>query len=246
VGGAETIPGAGASGAGPEAASGPGCAPESATGPRTARELPAGDFSAWLARMRDALRTGAGMDVPCADCCACCSTAHFVHVAPDEVDTLAHVPRELQFPAPSLPAGHVVLPYDERGRCPMLTGDGTCSIYEHRPRTCRVYDCRLFAAAGVDADRDEISVQSCRWRFTYPASEDGEEHEAVRAAARFLRDHAAAFPPGFAPDAPRLCILAVEVCHLFLGRSRRDRGEAQPPDAELVTAIEQVHRRLAP
>ena len=215
-------------------------------GPAGDRDLPAGDFSAWLAHLREALRSGAGTDVPCGDCCACCTTAHFVHVGPDERDALALIPRELQFPAPGLPAGHVVLPYDERGRCPMLADDGTCGIYDHRPRTCRVYDCRAYAAADVDADREAITVQSRRWRFTYPASEDGEEHEAVRAAARFLRDHAAAFPDDPAPDAPRLAVLAVEVCHLFLGRERLARGESRPPDAELVAAIEQVRRSLAP
>jgi len=190
------------------------------------------------------VRSGAGTDVPCGDCCACCTTAHFVHVAPDERDVLGLVPRELQFPAPGLPAGHVVLPFDERGRCPQLAEDGRCTVYEHRPRTCRVYDCRVFAAAGMDADRDEITAQSRRWRFAYPASQDREEHEAVRAAARFLRRHAAALPADLAPDAPRLAVLAVEVSHLFLGRERLDRGEAQPPDAELIEAIGQVHRRL--
>jgi uncharacterized protein len=214
--------------------------------PAGVRDLPAGDFSAWLAHMRGALRSGAGMDVPCADCCACCTTAHFVHVGPDEHEVLALVPPELRFPAPGLPAGHVVLPYDERGRCPMLGDDGTCTIYEHRPRTCRVYDCRLFAAAGVDADREEITARSSRWRFTYPASEDGEEHEAVRAASRFLEEHPDLFPDDPEPDAPRLCVLAVEACHLFLARSRLSRGEAQPPDAELVVAIEQARRRLWP
>ncbi len=68
----------------------------------------------------------------------------------------------------------------------------------------------------------------------------------MRAAARFLRDHAAAFPADPAPDAPRLAVLAVEVCHLFLGRERLGRGEARPPDAELVAAIEQVRRSLWP
>ncbi len=128
-----------------------------AAGAGPGRDLPAGDFSAWLAHMREALRSGAGTDVPCGDCCACCSTAHFVHVGPDERDVLALVPPELQFPAPGLPAGHVVLPYDERGRCPMLAEDGICTIYDHRPRTCRVYDCRVFAAAGVDADTEAIT-----------------------------------------------------------------------------------------
>ena len=215
--------------------------PGTASGP----DLPAGDFSAWLARMRAALRTRSDTDVPCGSCCACCSTSHFVHVAPDERDVLALVPRELRFPAPGLPAGHVVLPYDERGRCPLLAADGRCSIYEHRPRTCRVYDCRVFAAAGIEADRDAIRAQVRRWRFAYPAAQDREEHRAVRAAARFVRDHAAAFAPGFVPDAPRLAVLAVEVSHLFAG-GRPAGGEAEPPDANLVTAIERVQRRLAP
>ncbi len=224
----------------------PGLPPDPASVAGGARELPAGDFSAWLARMRDALRTGADMDVPCGDCRACCTTAHFVHVGPDERDVLTLVPRELRFPAPGLPSGHVVLPYDERGRCPMLEQDGTCGIYEHRPRTCRVYDCRVFAAAGVDADREAITAQSRRWRFTSPTSEDGEEREAVRAAARFLHDHAAAFPPGVVPDAPRLAVLAVAVCHLFLDRGLLSRSEARPLDAELIGAIARVHRGLMP
>jgi uncharacterized protein len=220
--------------------------PDRGNGDLAAGDLPAGDFSAWLARLRGALRAQGDTDVPCGACCACCSTSHFVHIAPDERDALAFVPRELQFPAPGLPAGHVVLPYDERGRCPMLTDDGACSIYEHRPRTCRVYDCRVFAAAGVDADRDDITAQARRWRFAYPASEDADEHEAVLAAARFLSVHAAAFAPDVVPDAPRLAVLAVEVCHLFFDRERRDGGAARLPDVELVAAIEQVHRRLTP
>jgi Fe-S-cluster containining protein len=196
--------------------------------------------------MRAGLHEQAATDVPCGSCCACCSTSHFVHVAADERDVLALIPRELRFPAPGLPSGHVVLPYDERGRCPMLAADGRCSVYEHRPRTCRVYDCRVFAAAGIDADRDAITAQARRWRFTYPAEQDREEHHAVRAAARFVRDHAAAFAPGFAADAPRLAVLAVEVSQLFLARGRATDGEAVPPDAALIAAIERAARRLVP
>ena len=62
-----------------------------------------------------------------------------------------------------------VLGYDERGHCPMLV-DGACSIYEHRPRTCRTYDCRVFPAAGVepDADKAPSPTRARRWRFTDP------------------------------------------------------------------------------
>ena len=109
----------------------------------------AGDFSAWLDEMLGALRGERAADVPCAGCTACCTSSQFVHIEPDETDTLAHIPPELLFPAPLAPRGHVVLGYDERGHCPMLVDD-QCSIYEHRPRTCRTYDCRVFPAAGIE------------------------------------------------------------------------------------------------
>jgi Fe-S-cluster containining protein len=148
--------------------------------------LGAGTFTAWLESMRGALEGVRDADVPCDGCTACCRSSQFVHIAPDETDALAHVPRELQFPAPGLPKGHVVLGYDDRGHCPMLVDD-RCSIYEHRPRACRTYDCRVFAAADVEPDGErqvEIAARVRRWRFEEPADADRAAHEAVRAAAR--------------------------------------------------------------
>jgi hypothetical protein len=183
----------------------------------SAGDLPAGDFRAWLERMRAALRHDADADVPCGDCCACCSTSHFVHIGPDETDTLAEVPDAQLFPAPGLPPGHVVLPYDERGRCPMLDEGGRCTIYAHRPLTCRTYDCRVFAAAGIDADRDEITARARRWCFACPAPEDAELQVAVAIAARWICGHAAAFPGGAVPEDPsQLAVVAVRVAHVFL------------------------------
>ena len=194
-------------------------------------DLPAGAFGAWLEQMKSALRHEADADVACGDCSACCSTSHFVHVGPDERDALAHIPRELLFAAPGMPAGHLVLGYDDRGRCPLLDDGGRCTVYEHRPLTCRTYDCRVFAAAGIDADREEITRRARRWRFDSPAPRDRDEHAAVRAAARFVRDNAAAFPGGAVPDDPaQLAVLAVKVAGVFLpggpagaGRGRRHR-----------------------
>jgi uncharacterized protein len=136
----------------------------------------AGRFSEWL----DELQGGNEMAVPCGACMACCTSSQFVHIAPDEVDTLAHVPVELRFPAPGLPKGHLVLGYDERGHCPMLV-DGACSIYEHRPRACRTYDCRVFAATGVapDASQPDITERVQQWRFTV---DDEARWNMVRAA----------------------------------------------------------------
>lgn len=34
-----------------------------------------------------------------------------------------------------------VLPYNEHGVCHYLTEDNRCRIHEHRPQTCRAFDC---------------------------------------------------------------------------------------------------------
>ena len=179
--------------------------------------LDAGAFGAWIAAMRLALAGKADAGVPCGDCCACCSTSHFVHIGPEERETLARVPRELLFPAPGMPAGHVLLPYDGHGNCPLLDGRGRCTIYAHRPLTCRTYDCRVFAAAGVEADRELITRRVRQWRFSCPGPADAERLAAVRAAAGWVRKHADAFPGREVPDGPAdLAVLAVRVADVFL------------------------------
>ncbi len=176
-------------------------------------ELPAGDFSSWLNHVHGAIRGDNDARVPCDGCTACCTASQFVHIGPEEADTLAHIPAELLFPAPRSPRGHVVLGYDEQGHCPMLV-DGACSIYDHRPRTCRSYDCRVFAAAGVeptDADKARIGDRARRWRFSYPTAADRALHDTVRAAAQFVRDRPDALPPEQRPaNETQLAVLAVE------------------------------------
>ena len=190
------------------------------------RALPAGEFSAWIREMRAALGGSGDSATPCGDCRACCSTSHFVHVEPDEVETLSVVPRELTFPAPGAPAGRLVLPYDARGRCPLLDDCGRCRIYDRRPRTCRVYDCRVFAAAGIPADREPIVRQAARWEFAYADERARAEHAAVRAAARFVRDNAGLFPGGAVPEDPaQLAVLAVKAAGVFVAGG----GEAGHP-----------------
>ncbi len=155
--------------------------------------LDAGDFGTWFAELREALDDQHDMHVPCDDCRACCESSQFVHVAPDETETLAHIPAALLFPAPGAPPGHRLMGYDEHGRCPMLTSEG-CSIYDHRPRTCRTYDCRVFAAAEIVPDGDAaagIATRVRRWRFTVTDVQDAAHLEAVRATARRLDDEAA-------------------------------------------------------
>lgn len=209
-----------------------------------APDLRAGELSRWLDGMQAALRGGAESDVPCAGCTACCRSSQFVHIGPDETETLAHIPASLRFPAPLMPAGHVLLGYDSQGRCPMLTGDG-CSIYEHRPRTCRTYDCRVFAATGVeldDAGKELIAQQVRRWRFDLVSDADHRAQEAVRAAVGFIREHAEQLPDGFAPtSSTQLAVLAIEIAEAFLQHDAgSDRAAVVTPDSasvrELLTA----------
>ena len=186
-----------------------------------AGDLAAGDFSAWVTGMQAALRGEQSSDVPCNGCTACCRSSQFVHIAPDETDTLAHIPAELLFPAPLRPPGHVVLGYDERGHCPMLVDD-QCSIYEHRPQTCRTYDCRVFPAAAVeieDAAKALLAQQARRWRFSYPFPDDRRRHDAVRAAAAYLREQGDELPADVVPtNDTQLAVLAVEIHDAFVQR----------------------------
>ena len=206
-------------------------------------DLPAGGFSAWLRRTRIALVDESGADVPCRECIACCTTSHFVHVRPDETDALAHIPRELLFAAPGLPRGNVLLGYDKDGRCPMVTSDG-CSIYEHRPLTCRNYDCRVFAAAGIAADQQAITQRVRRWKFAYPAQDDRERHASVRAAAAFLQAHAGSFPAAAAlRDPMHVAILAVKVSDVFAGVDAPG-ASGVASDAQIVKAVLEAGERF--
>jgi Fe-S-cluster containining protein len=204
--------------------------------------LDAGAFTAWLAGMEGALRGERSSDVPCGGCTACCSSHQFVLIEPDEAETLAHVPAPLLFPAPGRPEGHVLLGYDERGRCPMLGDDG-CSIYAHRPRACRTYDCRVLAAAGVDVEEDQplVARRARRWRFSHPTEVDRIEHEAVRAAAAFLASRPEVFSEGRAAHGSDLAALAVDAHDAFITAESGSAGRVvSDPEPKTV----RVHLRL--
>ncbi len=165
---------------------------------------PGGSLASWTDAFRDVLAgtSKTGMDVPCGDCNACCRSGYFIHIEPDETAALATIPDVLLFPAPSRPAGHRVMGYDEQGRCPMLL-EGRCSIYDTRPRTCRSYDCRMFAAAAVSPGDDKplVAARAQRWQFACNSSEDAQMQQALRDAAMLLAKHPEA-APGNLPDNP--------------------------------------------
>jgi Fe-S-cluster containining protein len=203
-------------------------------------QIAAGPFGKWLNEARATLRGDAGSNVPCGDCVGCCVSSYFIPVRPHDTAAIARIPPELLVRAPS--AGHALLGYREDGTCPMLHA-GKCSIYAARPQTCRDYDCRIFAAAGIDAggeDKRVINQRVRAWRFAYPTDAERQAHEAIRAAAAFIRDKKASFPGGRAPTAPTgIAVLALKVYAVFL-----DPRLATLRDEEIAGAIVAASREF--
>jgi Fe-S-cluster containining protein len=212
------------------------------------QSLPAGDFSTWLRSIRSALVKESGVDVDCGECKACCTSSYFIHIRPEEAQTLTKINKKLLFAAPGLPKGNVLLGYYENGHCPMQK-DSRCTIYEHRPITCRNYDCRIFAAAGIaagDEDKALITQQTERWRFDYPTKLDHDQHMAVQAAVRFLREHGECFPAGAVPSNPsQLAIFAIKVYDVFLKyKDEYDETGREAPDFEIAEAVMEAMKKF--
>lgn len=186
----------------------------------------AGPFADWLERFRASLRGTAGMDVPCGDCVGCCVSGYAVWLRPEDSRALARIPVKWLSTPPGLPEGTRLMQAAEDGSCPMLCG-GKCSIYADRPQTCVDYDCRVFAAAGIEAggdDRSAINRRVRAWRFEYRSEDERATHAAVRAGAKFIRDHADSFPGRVPTAASGIAVLAVKTYEVFLDPevTRRD------------------------
>lgn len=171
------------------------------------------------------MRSGNGAaDVPCGECRGCCRSSIFIHIKPEETETIRRVPRALLFPAPGLPKGHMLMGYSGKGECPMLVNN-QCSIYEDRPQTCRDYDCRIFPATGIAVDRQaqpEIAKRVREWAFTYESENAREEHRTLQLAAAFLANNRDLFPKGTVPDYPvQVAALAVEIHRLITDLTAR-------------------------
>lgn len=192
------------------------------------RSVAAGAFSSWLEQVRASLLNDEGADVPCGDCVGCCVSSYFIPVRPQDRQALEVIPKALLVTAPGAPQGHRMMGYLPDGLCPMLHA-GKCSIYHARPQTCRDYDCRIFAAAGIDAggaDKFIINERVHAWQFDYPDAADRRAHDAVLAAATFIKDHRSSFPGGRAPTAPTgIAVLAIKVYDVFLDAHNDARSE---------------------
>jgi Fe-S-cluster containining protein len=199
------------------------------------RHVAAGPFGPWLTRFRASLRGTGGNDVPCGECTGCCISGYSVQLRPEDTRALARIPANLLVTAPGFGRGQLTLSPLPNGSCPMLSS-GQCTIYHDRPQTCLDYDCRIFAAAGIEAggaDKAVINRRVREWRFTYESQADRSAHEAVLSAASFIQTKHASFPTSRAPTAPTgIAVLAIKAHTVFL-----QPGGGARTDAETAMAI---------
>lgn len=181
--------------------------------------IDAGDFGAWLIQAREVLRGSAGSRVPCGDCTGCCTSSYSIEVRPTDAAAFERIPPQSLFRSLGSTAGNWTVRPNADGTCPMLNC-GKCSIYAQRPQTCLDYDCRVFAAAGIEAggaDKAVINRRVQEWRFQFRSDEDRRAHAAIKAAAAFIRAARVHFPPGTAPINPLgVAALALRVYPVFL------------------------------
>lgn len=197
--------------------------------------IPAGNFREWLAEARASLLSDVGSNVPCGDCVGCCVSAYYIPLRLQDRAARALIPADFVVQVSGQPQEHAMMGYREDGTCPMLSS-GKCTIYDHRPQTCRDYDCRIFAAAGLDAGGAEKHVINKRvheWQFSYPTAEDRLAHDAVLSAAAFIREKKSCFPGGRAPIAPTgIAVLAIKTYAVFLNPDWRSLS-----DTDIAMAI---------
>ena len=213
--------------------------PHSANKSAAAAQIEAGPFGAWLSQARASLLGNRGADVPCGDCVGCCVSSYYIPLRPEDKAAFDRIP-EKHFISTS--SGQLMLGYRQDGLCPMLTA-GQCSIYAHRPQTCRDYDCRIFAAAGIEAggsDKAVINSRVAQWRFTYEAEADRLAHKAVQSAAAFIAHKRDSFPGTRVPTAPTgIAVLAIKTYRVFL-----DTGLLARSDTEIACALIDASREF--
>jgi len=207
----------------------------------SAETVYAGPFGEWLAQARAALRGDAGVDVPCGDCTGCCTSGYSVQVRQADTRALAVIPAERLLES-SFAAGQKTMLARADGSCPMLES-GRCSIYSSRPQTCLDYDCRVFAAAGIeagDATKAVINRRVRAWRFSHATEDEQRMHDAVRDAAAFIQRIGDGSAGVRVPTSPMgIAVLAIKVLEVFL-----DPAMAGACDRRLGHAVVESARRF--
>ena len=204
--------------------------------------MAAGAFARWLEQYLHAQAQGEPVgEVPCGDCNACFKASYFISIAEEERETIERIPRVHLTVSTRSQERQWALEQSCGGNCPMLV-DETCSIYAHRPRACRRFDCRVFAAASItpgSGPRAAVNQQVWRWRFDYPGAADAARQTALLEAAAFLQRRADLIDAEVAPkDTSELAKAAVFVHDIFLQANSQS-------DQQIAAALNHKLREIA-
>src|SRR6478609_3360865 len=144
--------------------------------------------------MRAVLRGEQDADVPCGTCVGCCVSSYPIPLRTEDELARAQVPEQWLL-GPAKAGERWLMGFREDGSCPFLS-QRSCSIYAGRPQTCRDYDCRIYAAAGLlpDGERQAIAERVGAWEFGFSSAQDNADAKAVMLAAQFIRANQALFP----------------------------------------------------
>jgi uncharacterized protein len=178
--------------------------------------------------MRAVLRGQRDADVPCGDCVGCCVSSYPIPLREGDYVARSRLPAQFAIVSPELP-GRTFMGFRDDGSCPMYV-DSKCSIYTDRPQTCRDYDCRIYAAAGLlpAGERSIINQRVSAWKFNCDEERDRLASEAVFRAAQFIQAHSQKFPPAMRAASPTAtAVLAVKTYGVFM-------QESTGADAELT------------
>jgi hypothetical protein len=181
------------------------------------------------------------VDVPCNGCVACCYHKK-VDLHPD--DTGEHLDAVVE------PDGSRVLRKREDGACIHLGATG-CTVYEHRPRVCRQYDCRVFALVGV-SDTYDGGRHSPGWMFEMATAKDRILSLAMNMGALPVISQKAGFVSakaleaasnGMSDNIPK----ATKIVAWFDSMSvEQQRAIVEATNDEIKRSMEEVRRNNAP
>jgi Fe-S-cluster containining protein len=153
-----------------------------AVDPRSGKQFPT-RFGGRLGEFMREKPDPAGVQVPCNGCVACCYHPNVdVEPAHERPEDLAHL--DIVQHAD----GGFALRKREDGACVHL-GPSGCTVYAHRPRACRAYDCRLFSVIGLVDHYDGDQIPPA-WIFEASSKADRVRELALRlAAGRYISTH---------------------------------------------------------
>ena len=133
-------------------------------------------------------------NVPCDGCTACCKDIGEVGLGPlDDPSLISEINEK----------GNAQIPRDpDTGHCIYLL-DEKCSIYDKRPITCRIFDCRIYAITGAlhgENPKNDLNITIMNWdmRKFFKTREDFIRLNAARIALHTLDSEVGGPAIGFA------------------------------------------------